>query len=211
MKFSRVVRYILSSSPNPLTPQQIRDCIKMKYPDLYGNPSHIKNVEKGHYKDNDHALLAQIYSFVGTNKDFCCDKSVKPMKISLTGETKPAMQVPIMAYDSVIRKIPSRGTTNWDAKVRDILENAETYQQAYYEAETFLGPSLYFHLRALYTRSEPGSSEHLEYVYATLSSWGMHRMGKGGSKMQDFETFRESVAPLINRLVSIHKNIITKK
>ncbi|MDP3014499.1 MAG: hypothetical protein Q8M92_09670, partial [Candidatus Subteraquimicrobiales bacterium] len=81
-------------------------------------------------------------------------------------------------------------------KVRDILANADKSHQAYYKAETFSGPSLYFHQRALETRQAPTSLTHLEYVYATLSSWGMHRMGKGGSKMQNFDTFRRSVEPL---------------
>ena len=60
----------------------------------------------------------------------------------------------------------------------------------------FGGPSLYFHQRALATRGAPTSREHLEYVYATLAAWGMHRMGRGGSKMVEFDVFRASVEPL---------------
>jgi hypothetical protein len=30
-------------------------------------------------------------------------------------------------------------------------------------------------------------------MYATLASWGMHRMGKGGSKMSDFACFCDSL------------------
>lgn len=85
-------------------------------------------------------------------------------------------------------------------KVRDILANAEKYHQAYYKAETFRGPSLYFHQRAIETRQSPTSLIHLEYVYATLSAWGMHRMGKGGSKMQSFDTFRRSVEQIQDAL-----------
>ena len=85
-------------------------------------------------------------------------------------------------------------------KVRDTLANADRYHRAYYEAETFRGPSLYFHRRALETRQSPGSLAHLEYVYATLASWGMHRMGKGGSKMQSFDTFRRSIGPLTDKI-----------
>jgi hypothetical protein len=81
-------------------------------------------------------------------------------------------------------------------KVRDILANAERYHQAHYKAETFRGPSLYFHHRALETRQSPAALTHLEYVYATLASWGMHRMGKGGSKMESFDTFRRSIESL---------------
>src|SRR5438445_11215162 len=85
-------------------------------------------------------------------------------------------------------------------KVTDILANADRYHQAYYKAETFRGPSLYFHHRALQTRQSPDALTHLEYVYATLASWGMHRMGKGGSKMQRFDIFRQSVEHLKDKV-----------
>lgn len=89
---------------------------------------------------------------------------------------------------------------HYQDKVRDILVNMDKYHRAYYEAETFRGPSLYFHRRALETRKPPGSLVHLEYVYATLASWGMHRMGKGGSKMENFETFRRSIELLTDKI-----------
>ncbi|MDQ3666537.1 MAG: hypothetical protein M3410_08150 [Acidobacteriota bacterium] len=70
----------------------------------------------------------------------------------------------------------------YQERVADILTNAERYHSAYYQAETFRGPSLYFHQRALETRESADFSLHIEYVYATLASWGMHRMGKRGSE-----------------------------
>jgi hypothetical protein len=85
-------------------------------------------------------------------------------------------------------------------RVADILANAERYHRAYYQAEAFRGPSLYFHQRALQTRQSGSVVIHLEYVYATLASWGMHRMGKGGSKMQRFDIFRRSVEPLRDKI-----------
>lgn len=91
--------------------------------------------------------------------------------------------------------------TPYDDRVRDLLANAGAYHAAYYRADAFGGPSLYFHLRALETRNAPNAVAHLEYVYATLASWGMHRMGRGGSKMLSFETFRASVAPVKDRIL----------
>ncbi len=85
-------------------------------------------------------------------------------------------------------------------RAKDILKNVEKYHRGYYRAEVFGGPSLYFHQRALQTRQLPSVTTHLEYAYATLASWGMHRMGKGGSKMEDFDTFRLSVEPLKEKI-----------
>ena len=93
----------------------------------------------------------------------------------------------------------------FEQQIADILANAETYHRAYYQAERFGGPSLHFHRRSLATRSPEVTEQHLEYVYATLASWGMHRMGKGGSKMQDFGTFCHSVAPFRGRIALAQK------
>ncbi len=105
-----------------------------------------------------------------------------------------------VSHRSLSRKVRPGEVIQYENKVKDILVNAEKYHHAYYKVEIFHGPSLYFHQRALGTRHEPRSLTHLEYVYATLSSWGMHRMGKGGSKMQSFVTFRRSIEPLLGRI-----------
>ena len=77
----------------------------------------------------------------------------------------------------------------------------------YYQAETFRGPSLYFHQRALQTRQPASAVTHIEYVYATLASWGMHRMGRGGSKMQRFDTFSRSVDSLKDKIAEAQQFI----
>jgi hypothetical protein len=84
----------------------------------------------------------------------------------------------------------------YHTQIKDVLAKAGEYHDAYYRAATFHGPSLYFHQRSLDTRDARVTLDHLEYVYATLTSWGMHRMGKGGSKMQSFEVFYQSIEPL---------------
>ena len=86
------------------------------------------------------------------------------------------------------------------ARVRETLEQADRFYVAFHAADTFGGPSLYFHRRALETRHAPVSPQHLEYVYAALASWGMHRMGVGGSKMRAFDAFRASVEPLEHQI-----------
>lgn len=65
----------------------------------------------------------------------------------------------------------------------------------------FGGPSVYFHEKALeYRQKEFLSDRHLEYVYATLVSWGMHRMGSSGAKMPDFKIFQDSVLKNVKEL-----------
>lgn len=88
----------------------------------------------------------------------------------------------------------------YQPQITDITTNAEKYHAAYYAAETFGGPSLHFHRRALESRRSDDLARQLEYIYATLASWGMHRMGRGGSKMQSFDIFRKSVEPLEEKI-----------
>ena len=81
------------------------------------------------------------------------------------------------------------------ANVRDLLrELGRFYQRSLLISRSFGGPSEYFHAKAVQAaRSEFLSNRHLEYVYATLACWGMHRMGDTKCKMVDFASFVQSV------------------
>jgi hypothetical protein len=89
MKFRDAVRKLLSNTPEGLTPQELRKLIQYRFPEFYGTISHRNNVEKGHYKDLEHALLAQIYVVQRNASDIYSDRSQKPMKLSLLGSAVP--------------------------------------------------------------------------------------------------------------------------
>jgi hypothetical protein len=80
-----------------------------------------------------------------------------------------------------------------------ILANADTYHDRFYDAykdRIFGGPSLHFHRQALKALQSGLRAHALEYIYAVLPSWGMHRPGKGGAKMLSFEDFKDSITEL---------------
>lgn len=81
-------------------------------------------------------------------------------------------------------------------KTQDILNNKDIYHEAFYRVKNFTGPSLYFHRLALELRNDNDQQRYLDCIYATLASWGMHRMGPGGSKMVDMVLFKDSVTAL---------------
>lgn len=61
----------------------------------------------------------------------------------------------------------------------------------------FSGPSVHFHQRALEEMSrEFLGKTHLEMVYATLASWGMHRMGVTKTKLVEYSKFEEAILKL---------------
>ena len=75
------------------------------------------------------------------------------------------------------------------------LESAEQYFRGSYERFVkFGGPCVYFHNACLREASAAFLSErHIELLYATLTAWGMHRMGPGKAKLTEWERFSDSI------------------
>lgn len=87
-----------------------------------------------------------------------------------------------------------------DSRVVDLSNNLKHFIDVFEEAEKFSGPSLYFHhktikcLRSYSSIVQAIQSEDLfDYLYATLASWGMHRMGKGKTKLRDLDVIKAGV------------------
>lgn len=90
LSFTDVIRQILRQNPEGLTPQQIRDIVKVEYPQHVGTPSHLRNVAAGNYKDLDHAVLARIYLACRSASDISPDKSRKPHLMTLLADATDA-------------------------------------------------------------------------------------------------------------------------
>ena len=85
-------------------------------------------------------------------------------------------------------------------RVRQLCEHFERYADIFEKEVLFTGPSLYFHKKTLLIRREHGGSvagcvadaDFMDSLYATLTSWGMHRMGPGNAKLVEHSAFLES-------------------
>jgi hypothetical protein len=99
----------------------------------------------------------------------------------------------------------TNGNGMFDTQRERLLQSLDEAHAAYYRAGTFGGPSLYFHLRALEAGKTGELGRFTECVYALLASWGMHRMGRGGSKMREFEEFWASLEPLWPTILRLQK------
>jgi hypothetical protein len=187
MSFINTVKEIVAAASEPITPQEIRELIKEKYPRYYGTPSHIRNVEKGYYKNLDHALQAQIYIIAGMNNSFFCDKNHKPYKISLSNnKTGPKSEPKITS-----KKINMGNEDDLITKINHY------YKRSLEVMKEFGGPSIYFHVQAIKEREcNFLSDRHIEMIYATLASWGMHKMGNPDetkAKLVEYSDFRQSI------------------
>lgn len=95
---------------------------------------------------------------------------------------------------------------NFQSQRDEVIRSHEKAHAAYYRAEVFGGPSLYFHQQALLA-AEADVHRFAELAYAVLTSWGMHRMGPGGSKMREYTEFKASLEKLWT-LVSVLRQAV---
>ena len=85
------------------------------------------------------------------------------------------------------------------SRVTQLSENFAGYLDYFSNSDTFAGPSVYFHNRTLEIRKKCVTvletlqcDEFFDFLYATLTSWGMHRMGPGNTKLGDIEELKDS-------------------
>lgn len=114
-------------------------------------------------------------------------------------------------------------------RVAELVSRFDEGWQVFYSADAafssfYQGPCLYFHLRTisvlrrLLSQSNSGyravceSEEFMELLYATLTAWGMNRMGRKGPKLQEFERFRETLRAqtLISSLNALQGSILAE-
>jgi hypothetical protein len=101
-------------------------------------------------------------------------------------------------------------------RIDDLSANFGDYLREFEQRAIFGGPSVHFHVRAIERRmthesvlSAIADDEFMELMYATLTSWGMHRMGPKGAKLVDFEPFRKGIRQLSALLEELEPLVIT--
>lgn len=91
-----------------------------------------------------------------------------------------------------------------ERRVVEFLQSYAATHATFAAKAKFSGPSLYFHRRAL-TAFSSGLDAFAEASYAMLVAWGMHRMGSGGAKMQEFDAYRRSIETQWSHLTELRK------
>jgi len=91
--------------------------------------------------------------------------------------------------------------TRMRERVDDLIAHFDEYVDYLDQHEkAFVGPSVYFHGKTLALRKASGSASELleredffDYLYATLTAWGLHRMGPSKAKLVDIEKLKASL------------------
>jgi hypothetical protein len=209
MGLLEVIRKILQSNPDGLTPQDLREVIKAEYPSLYGTESHRRNVERGHYKDLDHALLAQIYVAYRNAPDVYADKSVKPMRFSLIGSQEPELELtdePI-ELENLDRLESGRGTLYvlgthlYTKDGREIVKIGITTGSVEQRINQLYTTSVPFRFRVL--------KQHETKNYAELEQ-SLHKLLDPFRINRSREYFTDQSLGFVDQVIQIHEEIQRK-
>jgi hypothetical protein len=86
-----------------------------------------------------------------------------------------------------------------EESVAELIAEFDGCCDVFDRANLFTGPSAYFHSKTLALLGQHASAgdalldaAFLESLYATLTAWGMHRMGPGGAKLVEFPALVDS-------------------
>ena len=99
-----------------------------------------------------------------------------------------------------------------EARVGELKRHFQECLAAFHDSELFSGPSQYFHLKTLACRARHRSvveafndDQYLDSLYATLTAWGLHRMGPGNAKLRDITEIRGSLIRHADRLGELER------
>jgi hypothetical protein len=97
-------------------------------------------------------------------------------------------------------------------RVTDLIKDFDNCCDTFDRANLFAGPCLYFHFKTLSLLRQHNSvadairdDAFLESLYATLTAWGLHRMGPRGAKLRDFTVMAESIKEVADRITMLSR------
>jgi hypothetical protein len=204
MKKSEAIYEVIRLAAKPITPQEVRDIIKMQYPQFYATESHRRAVEKKTFNSLDHALLADVYTYVKSSDKFLIDQSVKPYTISLPAVEEGEETIDEDVPEDLLKEtgcvyILSSGV--FTAQGRRIVKIGFTTQE------------LQTRINQLYTTGSPFKFEVIKsYVvqnYVELEH-ALHKLLAPYRLSNAREFFSDEVLDFVDSVVDIHSKIQSK-
>ena len=206
MGFVDLIRQILRGHPEGMTPQQIRETIKASYPDFYGTESHRRNVEKGHYKDLDHALLAQIYVASRTGGQIVVDKTQRPLRLTLAPDQGDGPSVPdedigsenLERLEAGVGTLYVLGSNLYTKDGQEIIKIGITTGSVESRLAQLYTTGVPFRFRVLKKFDTRNYYELEQSLHKLLDPYRINRSR---------EFFTEQCLPYVEQIVSIHNDI----
>jgi hypothetical protein len=189
-----------------MTPQQLRDEIKAHHPEYYGTESHRRNVERGHYRDLDNALLAQIYVAGRSAAGIVTDRSQKPMKLLAVADTLDDGCLPDEAIDTEnlekleagVGTIYVLGTQLYTKEGHEIIKIGITTGSVEARINQLYTTGVPFRFRVIKTVETKNYSELEKALHTLLEPYRINRSR---------EFFTERCLPHVEQIITIHAGI----
>lgn len=209
MTFFELVRQILRAHPEGMTPQQIRDTIKANHPDHYGTESHRRNVERGHYKDLDHALLAQIYVASRSAGQIVVDRSQKPIRLTTVLDPVEGASIPDEQIDTEnlerleagIGTVYVVGTSLYTREGEEIVKIGITTGSVDARINQLYTTGVPFRFRVIKEFETKNYSQLEQAIHRLLDPYRINRSR---------EFFTEKCLPHVEQIFALHKGIHDK-
>jgi hypothetical protein len=206
MTFTDLLRNILRDNPDGLTPQQLREIIKVQAPDFYDTESNRRNVEKGHYADLDHAVLARIYVASRSCSDIYPDKSQKPMVLSLLSETRLDHEIVdevietenLGKLEQGIGTLYVLGTNLFTKEGHEILKIGITTGAIKSRIDQLFTTGVPYKFRLIQKFEKRNYSELEQSMHKMLDPFRISRSR---------EFFTDHCLPYVQQIISLHENI----
>ena len=206
MSFAELIKGILRERPQGLTPQQIREIIKREHPTYFGTEAHQRNVEKGHYKDLDHALLAQIYVTARSGGQFYVDKSFKPFVMSLAPGAAQEVNLPdeeigaesLEKLEAGIGRLYVLGTSLYTKNGEEIVKIGITTGTVESRINQLYTTGVPFRFRVMKDIETKNYYELEQSLHKLLDPYRIN-------KTREF--FTEKCLPFVEKVVAIHNEI----
>jgi hypothetical protein len=192
-----------------MTPQQIRDTVKANHSDFYGTEAHRRNVDKGHYKDLDHALLAQIYVASRTAGQISVDRTQKPIKLTLAPGLGDDVSIPDEEIDTEnlerleagVGTLYVLGTHLYTKEGDEILKIGITTGTVENRITQLYTTGVPFRFRVIKEFETRNYNELEQSLHKLLGPYRINRSR---------EFFTERCLPYVEQIVSIHKDVQAK-
>lgn len=99
-----------------------------------------------------------------------------------------------------------------NGRTEDLIEKFNEYMDYFNKNNPFSGPSWHLYRKIMGQRLNSDLEslvdvEFIEWTYATLASWGMHRMGPDdrGAKMNDFDNFKNCILENKSKFIELEE------
>ncbi|PKO90653.1 MAG: hypothetical protein CVU16_09795 [Betaproteobacteria bacterium HGW-Betaproteobacteria-10] len=194
LKLNEAVQAVLETAKEPLSPSQIRDQIKLRYPYLYQTDAHRIGIEKGNYQNYDHALLNPIYSLVTRSQDFIVDRSQKPMLVSIAPTETPD-EIADENFESELGIVYVLSTGLLTEKGQRIIKIGYTTQSLESRISQLYTTGTPFQFKEIHTWKVRNYTELEQALHRLLAPFRLNRAR---------EFFTDNALPFVQTIVDVH-------